>query len=162
MPRWCPVHAAAPPRAAKAAPRELVLSSSSLDSETSYVLFSDKQKSIGLDEALVALRVAGLTVQKIARYKTTGHKIELFYFLANSWFERAFSGVHYVEKLARWWGRDDWPSLKELTRDERKDALVYRLKSEFGLNYGRKAGGCVSAFKIMALALSYSFVQLII
>jgi hypothetical protein len=40
---------------------------SSLDSETSYVLFSDEKKSIGLDEALVALRVAGLTVQKITR-----------------------------------------------------------------------------------------------
>lgn len=36
----------------------------SLDSETSYVMFSGLGGNIGLDEALVALRVAGLNVQK--------------------------------------------------------------------------------------------------
>jgi three-Cys-motif partner protein len=72
------------------------------------------------------------TVAKLARYKKSGHKIELFYFLANNWFERALSGVHYKEKLARWWGRDDWTSLKDMSRDERKEAIVHRLKAEFG------------------------------
>ena len=38
----------------------------SLDSETSYVMFSDSDGSVGLDEAMVALRVAGLNVQKVA------------------------------------------------------------------------------------------------
>jgi hypothetical protein len=50
---------------------------SSLDSETSYVLFSDEQKSIGLDEALVALRVAGLTVQKIVRPENTSLQVQM-------------------------------------------------------------------------------------
>jgi three-Cys-motif partner protein len=44
------------------------------------------------------------TVAKLARYKKTGHKIELFYFLANNWFERALSGLLDMKKLARWWG----------------------------------------------------------
>jgi hypothetical protein len=50
---------------------------SSLDSETSYVLFSDEQKSIGLDEALVALRVAGLTVQRIARPENASLQVQV-------------------------------------------------------------------------------------
>jgi hypothetical protein len=37
----------------------------SLDSETSYVMFNDLGGSIGHDEAMVALRVAGLNVQKV-------------------------------------------------------------------------------------------------
>jgi len=37
----------------------------SLVAETSYVMFSDADSSIGLDEAMVALRVAGLNVQKV-------------------------------------------------------------------------------------------------
>lgn len=72
------------------------------------------------------------TVGKLARYKKTGCKIELFYFLANNWFERALSGLRDIEKLERWWGRDDWASLKNMTRDQRKEAIVHRLKSEFG------------------------------
>jgi three-Cys-motif partner protein len=72
------------------------------------------------------------TVAKLARYKKTGNKIELFYFLANNWFERALSGLIDMKKLARWWGRDDWLGLKEMSRDQRRDMIVDRLKSEFG------------------------------
>jgi len=47
------------------------------------------------------------TVEKLAHYKTSGHKIELFYFLANGWLERAFAGQKDMDKRARWWGRAD-------------------------------------------------------
>jgi three-Cys-motif partner protein len=90
------------------------------------------------------------TVEKLARYKKSGNKIELFYFLANEWLERALSGQKDTDKLARWWGRDDWRKLKEMKRDERRDALVDRLKAEFGYQsakayaiFKREGGGRV-------------------
>ncbi len=72
------------------------------------------------------------TVQKIAQHKAAGHKIELFYFLANGWLERALSGQKDTDKLARWWGRDNWPALRTMSRDQRRDILVSRMKNDLG------------------------------
>ncbi len=98
-----------------------------------------------------------LTVEKLARFKKTGHKIELFYFLANGWLERALSGQKDMDKLACWWGRGDWIRLKEISRDERRDATVERLKSELGYRsviawpiYERQDGGAVFYYMIHA------------
>lgn len=97
------------------------------------------------------------TVEKIAFFKKAGNKIELFYFLANSWFERALSGQKDLGKLAKWWGRDDWPSLKEMPREERRDELVLRLKLDLGYKsakawpiYERQDGGIVMYYMIHA------------
>jgi hypothetical protein len=49
----------------------------SLDSETSYVMFSNRDGTVGLDEALVALRVAGFNVRKMARPEMTSLLIEV-------------------------------------------------------------------------------------
>lgn len=68
------------------------------------------------------------TVEKLARYKQSGHKIELFYFLANGWLERALSSQKDLDKLARWWGRVDWTELRAMSREERRDAIVTRMK----------------------------------
>jgi len=70
------------------------------------------------------------TVEKLAQYKKSGNKIELFYFLANGWLERALSGQKDMDRLARWWGRDDWNELKDMTREQRRDAIVHRMKAE--------------------------------
>jgi len=56
------------------------------------------------------------TVEKLARYKKSGNQIELFYFLANGWLERALSGQRDMDKLARWWGREDWTQLRAMNR----------------------------------------------
>jgi hypothetical protein len=72
------------------------------------------------------------TVEKLAQYKKSGMKIELFYFLANSWLDRALSAQKDKEKLARWWGRDDWNKLKEMGQNARRDAVVERMKTELG------------------------------
>lgn len=97
------------------------------------------------------------TVEKIARYKTTGNKIELFYFLANGWLERALSGQKDFDKLARWWGRDDWPKLKDMNRDQRRDAIVTRMKAELGYKsvkpypiFKREGGGAIMYYMIHA------------
>lgn len=71
-----------------------------------------------------------MTVKKLAHYKKSGNKIELFYFLANSWLERALASQKDLTVLERWWGRDDWPDLRVMTREERKEALVLRMRDE--------------------------------
>jgi three-Cys-motif partner protein len=95
------------------------------------------------------------TVAKLALFKTKGHKIELFYFLANSWLERALSGQKDLVKLARWWGRDDWTQLKAMSRDERRNFVVQRFKTEFRYKsvkpwpiYERENGGAVMYYMI--------------
>src|ERR1019366_4404778 len=97
------------------------------------------------------------TVEKLARFKTAGHKIELFYFLANSWLERALAAQKDLDVLAAWWGRDDWTELQAMSRDERRDVLVGRFKRELGCQsvkawpiYGRENGGAVMYYMIHA------------
>jgi three-Cys-motif partner protein len=97
------------------------------------------------------------TVEKLAGYKRSGHKIELFYFLANGWLERALSGQKDLDVLARWWGQDDWTELRKMSRDERRDALVLRVKRDLGYQsvkawpiYERQNGGAVMYYMIHA------------
>jgi three-Cys-motif partner protein len=97
------------------------------------------------------------TVEKLARFKTAGHKIELFYFLANGWLERALAAQKDLDKLARWWGNDDWPLLRKMSREERRDELVLRIKRDLGYQsvkpwpiLERRDGGAVMFFMIHA------------
>jgi three-Cys-motif partner protein len=97
------------------------------------------------------------TVEKVARFKKSGNKIELFYFLANGWFERALSGQKDMDRLARWWGRDDWTDLKSMTREGRCDIMVHRLKSELLYQsakaypiYKKDTGGAIMYYMIHA------------
>lgn len=97
------------------------------------------------------------TVRKLATFKSSGHKIEIFYFLANSWLDRALGAQEDLDKLARWWGHDDWSELKKMSRDERRDALIDRMKRELGYQsvkawpiYQRQDGGIVMYYMIHA------------
>jgi len=97
------------------------------------------------------------TVQKIARYKTTGHKIELFYFLANGWLERTLAGQKDLDVLERWWGQEDWTELRRMNREERRDALVLRMKKDLGYQsvkawpiYERESGDAIMYYMIHA------------
>lgn len=71
------------------------------------------------------------TVQTLAQHKS-GRKIELFYFLAVAWLDRALSAQKKKEVLQNWWGRDDWPSLLEMKTQQRVDAFVTRFQDELG------------------------------
>ncbi len=97
------------------------------------------------------------TVESLARYKATGHKIEIFYFLANGWLERALAAQKDFDVLARWWGRDDWTELKAMSRDARRDALVLRFKKDLGYRsvkawpiFERDNGGAIMYYMIHA------------
>ena len=58
------------------------------------------------------------TIRKLAAYKKSGNKIELFYFLANGWLERALAAQKDLNVVASWWGRADWTELKKMSRDD--------------------------------------------
>ena len=97
------------------------------------------------------------TLEKLARYKPSGHKIEIFYFLANGWLERALAAQRDLDVLVRWWGRNDWTELQAMSRDERRDVLVGRFKRELAYQsvkawpiYERENGGAVMYYMIHA------------
>jgi three-Cys-motif partner protein len=97
------------------------------------------------------------SVKELAEYKSAGYKIELFYFLPNSWLERAFSGLRNKSIPLKWWGRNDWPTLMDMNRDERLAAFIRRFKLELGYLsvkpwpiYEKQDGGPVMYYMIHA------------
>ena len=99
------------------------------------------------------------TVASIANYKSYGHKIELFYFLPNSWLNRAIFGLNEPDSvLLEWWGRKDWE--EQILRKKgliRSEAFVNRFREELGYRsvkawpiYERHGGGSVMYYMIHA------------
>lgn len=75
------------------------------------------------------------TVRRIAQHKKSGHKIELFYFLASSWLDRTLAALSDPdETIKRWWGQD-WSALRPLDGQHRAMHLAERFQREFGYNY---------------------------
>ena len=75
------------------------------------------------------------TVEAVARYKREGYKIELFYFLAQKWLDRAWASTRDGEKLAAWWGNRDHARFRALPSVERALALCNRFRDELGYTY---------------------------
>jgi len=101
------------------------------------------------------------TVQFIASHKGRkgGHKIELFYFLAQSWMNRALKSWRkdVPSRFRRWWGKDGLKDFVELTSNERGQYIADRFKTELGYKYAtpfpiQKRGkeGCVMFWMIHA------------
>lgn len=72
------------------------------------------------------------TVERIARYKTSGYKIEIFYFLANHWFHRALAATTKGDQPTRWWGRDDLDHFAAFSGIDRAQMVCRRFREEFG------------------------------
>jgi three-Cys-motif partner protein len=72
------------------------------------------------------------TIEALARHKRNGNKIELFYFLACAWFDRAISRTKNREKLNCWWGTDGWKTLREKSNIDRAKAICDRRVIELG------------------------------
>src|SRR5258708_9987628 len=82
---------------------------------------------------------AWVTVEKLARSKATEEgatKIELFYFLAQSWLDRAFSGLGPDgRRLAEaWWGGPEWPRLMQMPAWDRARTFCKRFKEDLSYN----------------------------
>ena len=76
------------------------------------------------------------TVKTVAEYKAADkYKIEIFYFLAEAWLDRAWKSRKYHETLRHWWGRDDFLEFFALRNVYRADALKQRFIAEFGYKY---------------------------
>lgn len=96
-------------------------------------------------------------IEKLAAYKKSGNKIEIFYFLANGWLERALAAQKEEGVVERWWGRDDWTQLRQMSRDERRDIIVARLKRDLHYKsvkawpiFERENGGAIMYYMIHA------------
>jgi three-Cys-motif partner protein len=97
------------------------------------------------------------TVEQVARCKNSGTTSELFYFLANSWQERAFAAQKKTHVPAAWWGRSDWKDVRDMTRDERRDAFVERFRRDLGYRsakpwpiFAAPSGGALMYYMIHA------------
>jgi len=97
------------------------------------------------------------TIEKLAAYKKSGNKIEIFYFLANGWLERALAAQKEEGVVEQWWGRDDWTQLRQMSRDERRDIIVARLKRDLRYKsvkawpiFERENGGAIMYYMIHA------------
>jgi three-Cys-motif partner protein len=78
------------------------------------------------------------TVTKLARFKATGYKIELFYFLANGWLDRSLAESSSVEgkaRIARWWGNEHWTVLRGAHHVYRARRVACRFVDELGYRY---------------------------
>jgi len=71
------------------------------------------------------------TVEKLARHKH-GRKIELFYFLAHWWLDRAMAAIQDPASLDRWWGGPGWAVFRGLARGDRPMAFADRFRHELG------------------------------
>lgn len=72
------------------------------------------------------------TVLKLAKFKKTGHKIEIFYFLATSWLQRVLASRKDTEVLDRWWGDGGWAVLKGVQNSDVSALFRERFRTELG------------------------------
>ncbi len=77
------------------------------------------------------------TIQTVARYKGSGYKIELFYFLAERWLMRSVYSLNSSRKLDDWWGRSDHGSFLRLPSFHRALELAGRFEDELGYAYAK-------------------------
>jgi three-Cys-motif partner protein len=76
------------------------------------------------------------TVKRLADYKrNSAYKIELFYFLANWWLDRAFSGLRDEERGRAWWGSEDWRDVVTMPRPQRAEEVKRRFRQELGYQF---------------------------
>lgn len=99
------------------------------------------------------------TVRALAQHKKLGMKIELFYFLANHWLERALAAVKKegAGRVTAWWGRDDWQQLRGMKSWDRAGLVCERFRKDLGYAtvkpwaiYSRQKGGRIMYFMIHA------------
>ncbi len=97
------------------------------------------------------------TLKAIAAYKAGGYRIELFYFLATGWLDRAMSATKDDERLRRWWGGEGYREFLRLGATERAYHFAKRLRDELGYAYvfhwaihEKELGGRIMYFMVHA------------
>jgi three-Cys-motif partner protein len=98
------------------------------------------------------------TVKALAAHKSNGNKIEIFYFLAQGWLDRAIAALKNPDTdLNPWWGNGDWKILRQKPTFDRGLMLAARFKNELGYRYSlpypifeREEGGKIMFWMIHA------------
>ena len=74
------------------------------------------------------------SVAALAKHKSAGRKIELFYFFPEGWINRSIEGlkIDKEERLRRWWGTDEWAQLLGKHGTVRAEQVCERFRSELG------------------------------
>jgi three-Cys-motif partner protein len=72
------------------------------------------------------------TLAALSGYKKTGHKIELLYFLASAWLNRALANRKDKMPVKKWWGRKDWKEIETMASMNRVERFKERFKKELG------------------------------
>lgn len=79
------------------------------------------------------------TVKCVANHKGSngGNKIEIFYFLAQGWIDRAIKSwkIDVEERCERWWGNSDCLEFLKLGSHDRGRLMAERFKNELGYSY---------------------------
>lgn len=77
------------------------------------------------------------TVVTLASHKAQGHKIELFYFLANKWLHRAAGGMSKdkAARLRKWYGNDGWKDFLRQKTYDRARLFTDRFREELGYRF---------------------------
>ncbi|TLD71335.1 three-Cys-motif partner protein TcmP [Phragmitibacter flavus] len=77
-------------------------------------------------------------VKNLATHKKGGHKIEIFYFVAQHWMNRSVKSSTTAVKLAEieaWWGGKGWKEFIELSSWDRAEKMQERFQNELGYKY---------------------------
>jgi three-Cys-motif partner protein len=99
------------------------------------------------------------SVQKVAAYKPAGsHKIEIFYFLAMGWLDRALKATLHTDTLDRWFGGDGWRALGTIKKPfDRAQLFAQRFRDELGYTYSdawpiykRRGSGTIMYYMVHA------------
>lgn len=101
------------------------------------------------------------TVVKLARFKgKAGYKIELFYFLANAWLDRAIAASTTAggqTLITEWWGSEGWKMLRGAHHLTRANMMAERFRTELGYRfavpweiYDREQGTLVMYYMVHA------------
>jgi three-Cys-motif partner protein len=72
------------------------------------------------------------TVETIAKYKSEGMKIEIFYFFPNGWLDRSLEALRNEKIALAWWGRPDWKRLRKMGSTARGELVADRFRKELG------------------------------
>jgi three-Cys-motif partner protein len=148
-----------PPREKKEPKREVVIMQGDFNAIVDQALTHVNPKQAAfclLDQRTFECKWS--TVERVARYKKTGNKIEIFYFLPVGWLARAASGLKAPETdLRAWWGRDDWETLRKSSVHAIADMTTARFTAELGYAFAyawpifeRENGGRILYYMIHA------------
>lgn len=103
-------------------------SNSIRNKEATFCLFDQRSTECAWD-----------TVKAVAEHKKRSgtNKIEIFYFLAQGWIDRAIKSWQNgaEERCIRWWGNPDVMDFLKLTSHERGRHLAERFKNELGYRF---------------------------